>query len=71
MKIETTRQFILNETEAQALHDLIAELSLNEHRRLLANPSLKKSLYNGPIEDAHVLLSEMYASLHKEFTTYI
>ena len=69
MKVETTRQFVLDETEAQALHDLIAELSLNEHLRLLSNPSLERSLYNGSIEDAHVVLSEIYFILHKELTT--
>ena len=60
------KQFILTETEARALHDLIAELSLNEHRKLLANPSLKKPLYNGSIEDAHVVIYQVYGSLHKE-----
>jgi len=71
MKIETTRQFILNETEAQALHDLIAGLSLNGHQKLLANSSLGKPLYNGLIEDAYYVLVGMYKSLHKELTIQI
>jgi len=58
------KQFTLTETEARALHDLIAELSLNEHRKLLANPSLGKPLYNGSIEDAHEIIYHVYGSLH-------
>jgi hypothetical protein len=64
MKIETTHQFTLTETEARALHDLIAEMTLNEHRRLLASPSLGKPSYNGTIEEAHDVISHMYVSLH-------
>jgi len=33
---------------------------------LLANPSLGKPLYNGSIEDAHVIIYQVYGSLHKE-----
>lgn len=64
MKINTVREFVISESEARALHDLIAELSLNEHRRLLASPSLGKPSYSGSIEDAHTLLTDMYYTLH-------
>ena len=69
MKVQTVRQFIITESEAKALHDILAELSLNEHRRMLANPSLKGSLYNGSVEDAHVELCRMYNLLHIELTS--
>lgn len=69
MKINTIREFIISESEARALHDLIAEISLYEHRRLLSNLSLKKPLYSGSIEDAHYVLSEMYVSLHNVFAS--
>ena len=68
MKVETIHQFIITESEARARHDLIAELSLNEHRRMLVNPSLRP-LYNGTIEEAHELLSDMYVSLRNVLTT--
>ena len=64
MKINTVREFVISETEARALHDLIAEISLNEHRRLLSNPSLKKPSYYGSHEDAYIELAEMYTTLH-------
>jgi hypothetical protein len=64
MKINTVREFVISESEARVLHDLIAEISLNEHRRLLTDPSLKKPLYSGSIEDAYYTLTGMYTSLH-------
>jgi hypothetical protein len=64
MKINTVREFVISESEARALHDLIAEISLNEYRRLLSNPTLKKPSYSGSTEDAYYMLTEMYTSLH-------
>ncbi len=64
MKISTVREFVISESEARALHDLIAEISLNEYRRLLTDPSLKKPLYSGSIEDAYYMLTGLYTSLH-------
>ena len=64
MKINTVREFVISESEARALHDLIAEISLNEHRRLLSDPTLKKPSYSGSIEDAYYVIAEMYTSLH-------
>ena len=71
MKVETVRQFIITENEARALHDILAELTLNEHRRMLANPSLERSLYNGSIENAHIELSDVYVFLHQELTNQL
>ena len=64
MKINTVREFVISESEARALHDLIAELSLAEHLKMLANPTSNRVLYNGSVEDAHTLLSDMYYTLH-------
>jgi len=66
IKTVTTKEFVLNETEAKVIHDLTSQLSKDGLSKLLANPTCAL-LFKGGIDAAHEHVCEMFFDLNDEF----
>ena len=66
IKTVTTKEFVINETEAKVIHDIFSQLSKNDLRNLLSN-SCTNLMFKGGIDAAHEHVYDMWCALDEEF----
>ena len=66
IKTVTTREIVINETEAKVIHDIFGEMSKTDLRNLLSNPCTNL-MFKGGIDAAHEHVYDMFRALDDEF----
>jgi hypothetical protein len=66
IKTVTTKEFVLNETEAKVIHDIVSQLSKSDLSDLLSN-SCTKFMFKDGIDAAHEHVCDLFFALHDEF----
>jgi hypothetical protein len=66
IKTVTTKEFVLNETEAKVIHDIFGQLSKTDLSKLLAN-STCALLFKDGIDEAHEHVCDVFFALNDEF----
>jgi len=65
IKTVTTKEFVLNETEAKVIHDIFGQLSKTDLSKLLAN-STCALLFKGGIDAANEHVYNIFFALNEE-----
>ena len=66
IKTVTTKEFVLNETEAKVIHDIFGQLSKDGLENLLSNACTKR-MFKGDIDAAHEHVCDVFFDLNDEF----
>jgi len=66
IKTVTTREFVINETEAKVIHDIFGQLSKDGLRNLLSNTCINL-MFKGDIDSAHEHVCDVFFALNDEF----
>ena len=65
IKTVTTKEFVLNETEAKVIHDIFGQMSKTDLSKLFAN-STCALLFKGGIDAAHEHVYDIFCALNEE-----
>ena len=65
IKTVTTKEFVINETEAKVIHDIFSQLSKNDLRNLLSN-SCTNLMFKGGIDAANEHVYNIFFALNEE-----